>query len=119
MGRIMDWIRIERFFKGDYPNVTTYSLRRGVQTIKGVIGIPDDADPAAGAKVTITLDGKPVKTVTVGYGKPVTVDLNTAGALRLTFTSVTTNPNVNGNVALADIVLTGDPAFITKLGQSQ
>lgn len=23
MGRIMDWIRIERFFKGDYPNVTT------------------------------------------------------------------------------------------------
>lgn len=101
----------------EYPSTTTYSLRRGVQSVKGVIGIPDDADPAARAKVTITVDGRPATTVVVGYGKPVTVSLRTAGVLRLGFTFVSLNPDVSSSVALADVVLSGDPAFIAKLGQ--
>mgnify|MGYP001377031951 CR=1 FL=1 len=97
----------------DDPAVVSYSLRRGISTVTGTAGIDDSADPAASATLTIRLDGKALTTVPLAYGKPVALNLSTAGGLRLELSITSTNSTT---VTLADVTLLGDPAVVAKLG---
>lgn len=97
------------------PNVVAYSLRRGVQTVTGTVGIDDESDPTATATVTVVVDGKTLQRLTVAYGKPAKLSLTTAGRLRLEF-RVTSPESVRA--VLADLQLVGDPAAIAVLGDT-
>lgn len=94
-------------------------LSRGVDSVKGAVGIPDTEDPAMSAKVEVIVDGKTVVTGAAAYGQaPVALDLNTAGALRLvvrvTNTSATASSAVLG---FADVQLVGEPGAIREIGR--
>lgn len=97
------------------PNVVAYSLRRGVESVSGTIGIDDESDPTATATVTVVADGKTLQRLTVGYGKPARLNLTTAGRLRLEFR--VTSPE-SARAVLADVQLVGDPIAIAVLGDS-
>lgn len=103
----------------EYPQEVAYLLRGRVQEVSGVVGIPDDEDPAGTATVTIALDGKVVRTLQLKYGSPAALSIKAAGALRIDVSVWTDRDQNRSTVALADVELRGDPGTIDRLREDQ
>jgi hypothetical protein len=57
-------------------------LNRSVETIEGVIGLPDDGTAGVDVAVRFLLDGEVIGSQVVSYGQAYTVDLPAGGGLR-------------------------------------
>lgn len=110
-----------------YPNLLTcdayagepveqsWVIGRRAQKVTGLLGVPDDADAGAQARLEVLVDGQPVGVqVTAGYGETTPFEATVADGFRLTL-RVTSDSDEGDSAGIADLTLVGDPSAIKAL----
>lgn len=91
-----------------------FLLDRGVGRLAGTVGVPDDAEPGATARLVLLGDGRELARVDLAYGRGAPVDVVTAGVLRLAI-RVEGTDGARSVAALGDVVLYGGRDAIDRL----
>ncbi|WP_171814371.1 PASTA domain-containing protein [Arthrobacter dokdonensis] len=90
--------------------LTDFDLSRNYRVLNGTLGLSDNAPTDAAVMVEIVADGRILKHVTLTFGKPISINEDVAGVLRLGITMTATAKEAD--VVLGDFQLLGLPSEV-------
>jgi hypothetical protein len=98
----------------------TWIASRAADRLTGVLGVPDESNPADSAVVDVIADGTVVATYTAQYGATVEIDAKVTGALRVTIRlrdPVAESSYSNVRIGFGDLRFTGGAGAMARLGE--
>jgi hypothetical protein len=98
------------------PSSAVWIISRAAARLQATVGLDDDSDPLATARIKIVADGQIILDEALQYGRPVSLDADVSNVLRLEATVSRTDKNPgSAEIVWANAVLAGGSDSLSKI----